>query len=387
VKWQDGMRGTVEIVGGGIGGLFTGYLLARKGWRVRINERHQQIREIGAALFLKNNAIAALEHVGIADIVLNRAVQIRYAEVRDHKDRLLQRRALVDSARAFNLPRSDLVLRLAQAASAAGAEILTSSSVQRVDPTGLLVLETGEVRRADLIVVASGFNSDFSSHLGLARVVKELTNGATRTLVQRTDFEKEDITREWWSGRRRIGIAPATAALTHAYMSCPQSDLAGNALPIDTGSWERSFPMLRPFLLRVQNATGGTRYPYTYVRCSRWSKGCVVLVGDAAHSMPPTLGQGAGCTLMNAYALSEELSHAVDVRSASISWERKFRHITDTTQKWALRYDLLMSNWPQSLSEVRRVLIWTFGHVRWLNSRMRVADRADVRQNKPARSH
>lgn len=75
------MRGTVEIVGGGIGGLFTGYLLARQGWRVRINERHSQIREIGAALFLKNNAVTVLEHVGIADLVLKHAVRIRRAEI------------------------------------------------------------------------------------------------------------------------------------------------------------------------------------------------------------------------------------------------------------------------------------------------------------------
>ena len=40
------MRGSAEIVGGGIGGLFTGYMLAKQGWRVRINERHSQKRAI-----------------------------------------------------------------------------------------------------------------------------------------------------------------------------------------------------------------------------------------------------------------------------------------------------------------------------------------------------
>jgi len=373
------MRGTVEIVGGGIGGLFTGYLLARHGWRVRINERHSQIREIGAALFVKNNAITVLEHVGISDVVLKTAVHIRRAEIRDHNDRLLQRRTLIEGARAFNLPRSDLVLGLAQAARSVGVEIVTDASVRRVSQSGSVVLDSGEVRTADLVIVASGFNSDFSNQLGIATVSRELANGATRILVLRTDFEREDITREWWSGRRRIGVAPASAGLTHAYMSCPQSDMAGIALPVDIDSWGHSFPMLRPFLDKLRNATGGTRYPYTYVHCRRWSEGCVALIGDAAHSMPPTLGQGAGCTLMNAYVLSEELLNADDVSSALAAWERKIRHITDETQKWALRYDALMSNWPLWLSDVRRGVIWAFGHVRWLNSRMRIADRVDVR--------
>jgi 2-polyprenyl-6-methoxyphenol hydroxylase-like FAD-dependent oxidoreductase len=373
------MRGTVEIVGGGIGGLFTGYLLARNGWRVRINERHSQIREIGAALFVKNNAITVLEHVGISDVVFKNAAHIRRAEIRDHKDRLLQRRALTDSARAFNLPRSDLVLGLAQAARNVGAEIVTNASVRQVGTRGLVALNSGEVRKADLVVVASGFNSGFSNQLGIATVSRELANGATRILVQRTDFEREDITREWWSGQRRFGVAPATSALTHAYLSCPQSDMAGIALPVHIESWGRSFPMLRPFLDKLRNAMGGTRYPYTYAHCRRWSEGCVALIGDAAHSMPPTLGQGAGCTLMNAYMLSKELCRSDDVLSALAAWERNIRHITDETQKWALRYDALMSKWPLWLSEVRRGVIWAFGHA-WLNSRMRIADRVDVRQ-------
>ena len=373
------MRGTVEIVGGGIGGLFTGYLLARQGWRVRINERHSQIREIGAALFLKNNAVTVLEHVGIADLVLKHAVRIRRAEIRDHNDRLLQRRALVGSARAFNLPRSDVVLGLAQAARSAGAELVTGEPVESVDSRDSLVLGNGEIRTADLIIDASGSNSPFRDQLGLTLVAKELATGATRHLVSRTDFEAEDATREWWSGRRRIGLAPATADLTHVYMSCPQWDVAGIALPVDTESWGRSFPMLYSAVARLRDASGGTRYPFTYVRCSKWSKGRVALIGDAAHSMPPTLGQGAGCTLMNAYVLSKELSRSSDVASALAAWEAAIRHITDETQKWALRYDALTANWPLWLSGVRRGVIWTFGRWGSLNARMRVADRTDVR--------
>jgi 2-polyprenyl-6-methoxyphenol hydroxylase-like FAD-dependent oxidoreductase len=373
------MRGTVEIVGGGIGGLFTGYLLARQGWRVRINERHSQVREIGAALFLKNNAITVLEHVGVADLVLKRAVCIRRAELRDHKDRLLQRRALIGSARAFNLPRSDVVLGLAQAARSVGAEIVADAPVERIDAGGSLVLGNGQVRPADLIIDASGSNSQFRDRLGLTLASKELATGATRFLVPRTDFEAEDATREWWSGRRRIGFAPATADLTHVYMSCPQSDVAGIALPVDIESWTRSFPMLYRQLARLRGAGGGTRYPFTYVCCSKWSKGRVVLIGDAAHSMPPTLGQGAGCTLMNAYVLSKELSRSADLGSALGAWETAIRHITDETQKWALRYDALTANWPLWLSGVRRGIIWAFGRWGSLNARMRVADRTDVR--------
>jgi 2-polyprenyl-6-methoxyphenol hydroxylase-like FAD-dependent oxidoreductase len=234
------------------------------------------------------------------------------------------------------------------------------------------------VGTANLIIDASGFNSNFRDHLGLTRFSRELTNGATRLLVPRTDFETDDITREWWSGRRRIGIAPATADLTHVYMSCPQSDAAGVAVPINIESWGRSFPMLYPVFQNLRDSVGATRYSNTYVRCSKWSKGCVALVGDAAHSMPPTLGQGAGCTIMNAYVLVDELSRSADVPAALAAWETRIRHVTDQTQKWALRYDALTSNWPVWLSGARRGVIWAFGRWGSLNARMRVADRTDV---------
>jgi 2-polyprenyl-6-methoxyphenol hydroxylase-like FAD-dependent oxidoreductase len=163
-------------------------------------------------------------------------------------------------------------------------------------------------------------------------------------------------------------------------MSCPQSDSAGSALPVNVDNWARSFPMLSSFLSTLVDASGVTRYPYSYVHCSKWSRGCIGLIGDAAHSMPPTLGQGAGCTLMNAYVLSEELSRSDEVVSALNTWERRIRHITDQTQKWALRYDALMSNWPLWLSDVRRGVIWAFGRLNWLNARMRIADRIHAHQ-------
>jgi 2-polyprenyl-6-methoxyphenol hydroxylase-like FAD-dependent oxidoreductase len=372
------MRGTAEVVGGGIGGLFAGYVLARSGWQVRINERAPDIREIGAGIFLKNNSVVVLEHLGIAQSVLGRAIWLRRAEVRDHRDRLLQSRPLVDTARVFNLPRADLVLGLADAARRAGVEIVTGSAVRTVTPGGALTLQNGDTRRADLVVAADGSRSGVRQALGLQIAARELANGATRFLVPRTDFEREDMTREWWSGRRRIGIAPASNELTYTYMSCPQSDAAGAALPVDVASWLESFPMLAPFLAKLHDASGGTRYAYAYSHCRRWSKGRVALIGDAAHSMPPTLGQGAGCTVMNAYVLCDELVRAADVPSALAAWERRIRYVTDETQKWALRYDALMSNWPLWLSGIRRGVIWSFGRLGGLNARMRIADRIRV---------
>ena len=372
------MRGTAEIAGGGITGLFTGYLLAREGWRVRIHERADDVREIGAGIYLKNNSISLLEHLGIAERVVGKSIWLRRAEIRDHNDAIVQQRSLTGGARVYNLPRSDLVLNMAAVARDAGAQVVTHSSVEAVEPRGRVVLASGETFDADLVIVSDGFRSRLRQQLGTEILARELGNGATRFLVPRTDFEREEITREWWSGRRRVGLAPASATMTYTYMSSPQSDRDSCALPLDVESWLRDFPMLAPFLERLRGVTTGTRFAYCVAKNSRWSNGRVAILGDAAHAMPPTLGQGAGCSMMNAYSLVDTLRDADDVAAGLVQWQDRIRYVTDQTQAWALRYDALMSNWPRWLSGLRRGIIWSFGKSTTLNGKMRVADRVNV---------
>jgi 2-polyprenyl-6-methoxyphenol hydroxylase-like FAD-dependent oxidoreductase len=88
--------------------------------------------------------------------------------------------------------------------------------------------------------------------------------------------------------------------------------------------------------------------------------------------MPPTLGQGASLTLMNAHALAVTLAKHESVPAALEEWERRIRFLSDATQKWSVMYDRFTSRWP---SAVRPAVIRAFGRIRFLNDRMRIADR------------
>jgi 2-polyprenyl-6-methoxyphenol hydroxylase-like FAD-dependent oxidoreductase len=89
--------------------------------------------------------------------------------------------------------------------------------------------------------------------------------------------------------------------------------------------------------------------------------------------VPPTLGQGAGLTLMNAYALVIALEGSRTVQDALEKWESSVRYISDRTQRWALRYHFVSHQWPEALGFIREGIIQAF-RIPALNRRMRVAD-------------
>jgi 2-polyprenyl-6-methoxyphenol hydroxylase-like FAD-dependent oxidoreductase len=100
----------------------------------------------------------------------------------------------------------------------------------------------------------------------------------------------------------------------------------------------------------------------------------VAIIGDAAHALPPTLGQGVGLALMNGYALATVLGLHRATEDALPVWEAAVRLVSDRTQRWAMRYDYFARHWPGSLWSLRPAILWAFRSVPALNRRMRIAD-------------
>ena len=374
---QSAARSAI-IAGGGIGGLAAGWALARYGWQVRVHERGPEIREIGAGILLMNNSISIFEHYGFADLILSRAVAYEGSLRLEHDGRLIQRSELAGADRWMGVTRSDLVLGLAEAARRQGVEIVTDSEAVDIDPTGSLTLANGTVERADLVIAADGFRSNLRDRLGLTMRAHDRRSGATRLLIKRTDAESEPIFREYWSGRRRVGIGPVAPDLTYTYLSCPHSDARGCAMPVDVESWRREFPGIADYFDRLADPLAIARHSYAHAVVRKWSTGRAVVLGDAAHAFPPALGQGAGVAIANGYALARILDREPDTEAALQQWEQRFRWVADQTQRWSLRIDSLTTQWPRPLSFVRRVMLWGIGQLSAMNSRVRVADRIDL---------
>jgi 2-polyprenyl-6-methoxyphenol hydroxylase-like FAD-dependent oxidoreductase len=243
----------------------------------------------------------------------------------------------------FSIVRQTVINALAEQARRAGAEIVLNSEAIGAVADGTLVLTDGRTLKADLVIGADGTGSRLRDGLGLLARRKYLVDGCTRLLIPKTAEEigrQSDgaTTVEYWSGSRRVLYTPCSETEVYIALTMLDSDEAAKNTPVDGEAWRRWFPHLAPLIARL----GDGRYDrFEYTRLKRWSAGKVAIIGDAAHALPPNIGQGGGCAMMNALSMAVYLDRERDVPAALAAWEKNERAITEHTQRISL-----MLGWP-----------------------------------------
>jgi 2-polyprenyl-6-methoxyphenol hydroxylase-like FAD-dependent oxidoreductase len=110
---------------------------------------------------------------------------------------------------------------------------------------------------------------------------------------------------------------PCSETQIYVALTMLHSDEVAKAMPLRKDAWKTWFPHLAPLIDRLGD--DGRYDRFEYIRLKKWSSGRVAVIGDAAHALPPNIGQGAGCAMMNALALAVFLGpgtrHAYRVNS------------------------------------------------------------------------
>jgi 2-polyprenyl-6-methoxyphenol hydroxylase-like FAD-dependent oxidoreductase len=355
-----------EIAGAGFAGLTAACALAQRGWSVRVHERADRLRTTGAGIYIYENGLRVLEAVGAYADAVKGAPFAHTREVRDGRDRLIAVHRWSGS-RVFSIVRQNVINALAAAAERAGVEIVTGSATVGATPEGELILADGRRLKADLVVGADGSNSRVRDSLQLLAKRKFLVDGCTRLLMEKTAAERAAsdggaTTIEYWSGTRRVLYTPCSETEVYIALTMLDSDDVAKAVPVRKDEWQRAFPHLQALIDRIGEQ--GRYDRFDLIKLKRWSAGRVAMIGDAAHALPPNIGQGGGCAMMNALSLSVYLEQERDVAAALATWERNERPLTEHTQR--ISYLLgLPTTWPPAL---RAFTLALAGRSKWLTA-------------------
>ncbi|KAK3373149.1 hypothetical protein B0T24DRAFT_250949 [Lasiosphaeria ovina] len=338
----------VIIVGAGIAGLSAAISLRRAGHRVQVYERSGLDNEVGAAINVPPNAARVLLAWGL-DPVAARFVQaqgilaaagatLAQLDLTPLGDWV----AAVYGAPLFFAHRVDLHEALeALAAGRDGpgepAVVHLESHVVAYNPEApSITLADGTTVAGDVVVAADGIHS-IGAEVVLGRPnpaqPQALYNGCFRFLVTAAALDADADTRLWNDGGCRNGRMSIymNGAKGNRLVSYPCRDhevwnfvgifhddeLAWATeedwhAPVDKSHLLAAFPDFHPSLRAVLNkATDVKRWPLLYrAPVASWTRGKMVMIGDAAHPMLPHQGQGGAQGIEDGIALGIALCGA-----------------------------------------------------------------------------
>jgi 2-polyprenyl-6-methoxyphenol hydroxylase-like FAD-dependent oxidoreductase len=302
------------VVGGGIGGLTAAVALHRRGWRVTVLERSRSLTPVGAGISLAPNALRALDVIAVGDGIRELAAWQGDGGMRTPGGRWVSRTSAAALADRFGGPLvvlhraaliERLVARLPEGAvrTAAAATLVGPGDVAR--PARVRTPE-GDLE-AELVVGADGIHSGvrrtlFPEHPG------PVYSGFTTWRIVIPAPGLTFAAHETWGRGRIWGTQPLKDGRIYAYGAALAP--AGERAPDDEkrellrrfGDWHDPIPAL----IDAAGPTDVLRHDVHHIAepLPAFHRGRVALLGDAAHAMPPTLGQGGNQAIEDAIVLA-----------------------------------------------------------------------------------
>ncbi|MEJ3746517.1 FAD-dependent oxidoreductase [Actinomycetes bacterium KLBMP 9797] len=309
----------VLVVGGGAAGSATAILLAAGGVSVDLIDIKPDVGGLGSGITLQGNALRVLRQLGVWERARRHGYAFDTLGLRapDPDGTLLAeindiRSGGPDLPATMGMHRPTLARILVDRAVEAGAKVRfgTTYTVLDQDDIGVdVTFADGSTGRYDLVVGADGIRSWTRRMLGIHLETQSVGMGIWRAFVPRpASVTRTDL---YYGGPCYIaGYCPTGPDSLYAYLVeeaqdrstlDPHEALATMRGLAETyhGPWDEIRALL------TDPATVNYTWFESHVLDAPWHRGRVVLIGDAAHTCPPTLAQGAAQAFEDAVVLAE----------------------------------------------------------------------------------
>jgi 2-polyprenyl-6-methoxyphenol hydroxylase-like FAD-dependent oxidoreductase len=315
----------VLIVGSGAAGCAAAILFARDGAAVDLIEIQPDLPALGSGITVQGNALRVLRQLGVWNEVETAGYAFNTVGLRTPDGTLLVemddvRTGGADLPATVGMYRPTLARILTEAAVAAGGKLRYATTVRSLaqDPGGVdVTFSDGTASRYDLVIGADGVRSQLRSLLGIELETRPTGMGIWRVFTSRPDsVTRTDL---YYRGACYIaGYCPTSDASLYAYLVEDAQDRA--ELSADQqlaimrelashyhGPWDD--------IRAVMTDPGRINYTWfeSHLLPPPWNRGRIVLIGDAAHTCPPTIAQGAALALEDAAVLADVLLAADDL--------------------------------------------------------------------------
>jgi 2-polyprenyl-6-methoxyphenol hydroxylase-like FAD-dependent oxidoreductase len=312
---------TVLVVGGGLAGSATAIHLAAGGVAVDLIEIKPDAAALGSGITLQGNALRELRSLGVweqvraagypFDVTGIRAPDPHGSVVAEIPD---AKTGGPDLPAAMGMPRPELARILLDRATEVGVEVRFGTTFTELaqDEDGVdVTFSDGSTGRYDVVVGADGIRSWTRRALGVELETRSIGMGIWRAFGPRpASVTRTDL---YYGGPSFIaGYCPTSEDSLYAYIVEPAQDRSGLAPDEQLATMRQlSEAYHGPWDEIRETLTDPSRVNYTWfethVLDEPWNRGRVVLIGDAAHTCPPTIAQGGAMALEDAVVLAELL--------------------------------------------------------------------------------
>jgi len=326
----------IVIVGAGIGGLAAAACLRTAGFEVEIYERARELRSVGSALSLMTNALTALAEVGVKPDFEGRALVFESLSFLTRKGRPIRTIDFGELARRIGQPnlvihRASLQQALLEQAADCKIELGVTTTGYVRDGDGVVVtFQDGREVRADVLVGADGLNSAIRATIAGSERPTDWKYIVWRATPA---FSHPKLTpayaAHYWGRGQRFGLVDIGGG--NVYWWGTKNMPAEHAQDWRGGKAgiQRLFAGWAEEVQAVIEATpeeGITSLPAQdrpFLEC--WGVGPVTLLGDAAHPMLTSLGQGAAIAIEDGAVLAHCLATINDPQAALRAYEDRRR--------------------------------------------------------------